>query len=567
MDHLYSRNFWSTDDSASSFLLGHFHAGSKTADSVLAFYKERIAIEEEYGKRLSSLARKYDLGKNEMDSTFKNSMEALTDETTQLANSHYTQANRIATDVYNPLEEYLTERKSRGKALETGIAKLVKHRRHLESKVELARKKYEAHWIKINNYKTEQILMDETEAYRTQMKVNKMVEQMSVERAEYREMVDEYNNMLDVWKNEWFSCCETLQSMEEEKIKTIKANVWEYANTVSSTCITDDQSCENIRLSLEKCSYRADVSAFVDEFKTGKTMASPIEFIDYAHGSVPQRKGGIQTVDLSSIPKISAQREQRERKKVPPPKPTETQQVQFDLIDRREETFKQLQEEAQQEASQMSQMRTSNATGSEHNSHNVFSDYSDETTASSAHEDPFKQSKQESTYSNPLLHSMLSDRPTEPIRLGKFNIFGKSEQPVNPLEAYLSDLKLGGNGSMSKFRESMQISDEPKLETTNDKRITSITRNSSMRKSKSSTTLKGKFVNQTNLPSRSSEGFPVLKYCRAQYSYTASIEQELSFKKRDILMILHQQPDGWWFAENVNTGDSGLAPSNYLVDM
>ncbi|KAG7908474.1 hypothetical protein KL905_001914 [Ogataea polymorpha] len=566
MDHLYSRNFWSPDDSACSFLLGHFDGGSKTADAVLAFYKERMAIEQEYAKRLCTLSRKIDLGKHELTGSLKSSLDVLAQETQQLGNSHYSQANKLATDVYNPLTEYAAERKNKGKILDSGLSKLMKHKRNLESKVELARKKYEAHWVKVNNYKAQQILMDETEAYRTQMKVNKLMDQMSEARDDYRGLVNEYNNMLNVWKNEWFSACENLQSMEEEKIKFLKANIWEYANIVSSTCISDDQSCENIRLSLEKCSYRADITSFVEEFKTGNTMSSPVNFIDYARGDVPQRKGGIQTVDLTSIPKITQQREQLGRKKIPPPKPTQEQQMQFDLIDRREETFKQLQEQAQLEASQL--RSTGAQTTSEPSSNLVFSEYSDGTEASSSHEDDFKQSKQESTYSNPLLHSLVSDKPTESSRLKKFNIFGKTEKPVNPLEAYLSDLQLGGNGDMSKFRDSMQISDESKQEN-NEIRAPSFTfsRNNSVRKSKSSTTLKGKFVNHANLPSRSSEGFPVLKYCRAQYSYNASIEQELSFKKRDILMILHQQPDGWWFAENINTGKSGLAPSNYLVDM
>ena len=70
-----------------------------------------------------------------------------------------------------------------------------------------------------------------------------------------------------------------------------------------------------------------------------------------------------------------------------------------------------------------------------------------------------------------------------------------------------------------------------------------------------------------NLPTHSSVGFPVVKYYKAQYNYNAEIEQELSFKKKDILMILHQQLDGWWFAEDVNSGESGLAPSNYLVEL
>lgn len=90
---------------------------------------------------------------------------------------------------------------------------------------------------------------------------------------------------------------------------------------------------------------------------------------------------------------------------------------------------------------------------------------------------------------------------------------------------------------------------------------------SSMRKSKSQMNLKNRHISLSELPSHSSEGYPVISYTKAQYNYTAAIEEELSFKKRDILLVLHKQSDGWWFAENLNSSDSGLVPSNYLVEI
>lgn len=89
----------------------------------------------------------------------------------------------------------------------------------------------------------------------------------------------------------------------------------------------------------------------------------------------------------------------------------------------------------------------------------------------------------------------------------------------------------------------------------------------SLKKSKSQMNLNDRNISLNELPSYSSEGYPVISYAKAHYNYTAAIEEELSFKKKDILLILHKQSDGWWFAENINSGDSGLVPSNYLIEI
>lgn len=94
-----------------------------------------------------------------------------------------------------------------------------------------------------------------------------------------------------------------------------------------------------------------------------------------------------------------------------------------------------------------------------------------------------------------------------------------------------------------------------------------INSHNSIKKSKSQMNLNDKNISLSELPSYSSEGYPVISYAKAHYNYTAAIEEELSFKKRDILLILHKQSDGWWFAENINSGDSGLVPSNYLNEI
>lgn len=88
----------------------------------------------------------------------------------------------------------------------------------------------------------------------------------------------------------------------------------------------------------------------------------------------------------------------------------------------------------------------------------------------------------------------------------------------------------------------------------------------SYRRSKSATTL-NQFIGVNGLPEISSSGHQVLKYSRALYSYRADVAGEVSFQKKDIMLVLNMQPDGWWMVELLRTGDVGLAPSNYLTDL
>ncbi|KAI9480754.1 MAG: hypothetical protein EXX96DRAFT_481896 [Benjaminiella poitrasii] len=58
-------------------------------------------------------------------------------------------------------------------------------------------------------------------------------------------------------------------------------------------------------------------------------------------------------------------------------------------------------------------------------------------------------------------------------------------------------------------------------------------------------------------------------YAKAQWSFEATIEGEMSFFADEVLGIIRKQMDGWWEAERlgpVNAGQRGLIPGNYMLD-
>ncbi|KAI9274489.1 hypothetical protein BDA99DRAFT_555917 [Phascolomyces articulosus] len=65
------------------------------------------------------------------------------------------------------------------------------------------------------------------------------------------------------------------------------------------------------------------------------------------------------------------------------------------------------------------------------------------------------------------------------------------------------------------------------------------------------------------------DGTPVLEYVKAQWSYDAKIESEITFSKNDILAVIEKKRDGWWDAQIVHsdkhvTHPRGLVPGNFM---
>lgn len=65
------------------------------------------------------------------------------------------------------------------------------------------------------------------------------------------------------WSSSWKIACDRLQSLEEQRLNKTKAVLWSYANIISQTCVTDDESCEKLRLTLESCDVETEIQRFI----------------------------------------------------------------------------------------------------------------------------------------------------------------------------------------------------------------------------------------------------------------------------------------------------------------
>lgn len=84
------------------------------------------------------------------------------------------------------------------------------------------------------------------------------------------------------------------------------------------------------------------------------------------------------------------------------------------------------------------------------------------------------------------------------------------------------------------------------------------------------------------IPLYASNGRPVLRRVLARYRHRAEHPGELEFEKGDVLLVLEPQNDGWslceidtgeisvdgwWMCGANGSGNFGLAPDNFLVNV
>ena len=51
-----------------------------------------------------------------------------------------------------------------------------------------------------------------------------------------------------------------------------------------------------------------------------------------------------------------------------------------------------------------------------------------------------------------------------------------------------------------------------------------------------------------------------------KYDYSSRTDDDLSFKKGDLLYIINTDEGDWWYAKSKDTGQEGYIPNNYVAE-
>ncbi|CBX91109.1 hypothetical protein LEMA_P061430.1 [Plenodomus lingam JN3] len=278
----FANNFWGKDDAGVGPMLDRMHAAKVTNDELKNFYAARAAIEEEYSRKLLNLSRK-PLGSCETG-TLRLSCDVIKAEVESMGKAHQSIAQQMKTELEEPLAAFAGGMKERRKIVQNGIEKLLKLKMQQTATVNKARDRYEQDCLKIKGFLAQAHMVMGHEERKNKARLEKTQINLSTTSAEYEAAVKVLEETTGRWNRDWKAACDKFQDLEEERIDYTKSSLWNFANIASTVCVSDDASCEKIRLSLEDCDVEKDISNFIAESGTGQEIPDPPKFINFCRG-------------------------------------------------------------------------------------------------------------------------------------------------------------------------------------------------------------------------------------------------------------------------------------------
>ncbi|KAF2458070.1 hypothetical protein BDY21DRAFT_320555 [Lineolata rhizophorae] len=285
----FANNFWGKDDAGVAPLLDRMHNAKVTCDELKSFYNARTAIEDEYSRKLLSLARK-PLGSSEAG-TLRMSLDVVRAEVESMGKAHQKIATQMKRDLDEPLVAHAGGMKERRKIIQGGIEKLLKTKTQQTVAVNKSRDKFEQDCLKIKGYLAQTHMVMGQEERKNKAKLEKTRIQMSTASNEYENAVKLLEETTGLWNRDWKLACDKFQDLEEERIEFMKSSLWTFANIASSVCVSDDESCERIRLSLEDLDVNKDITTFIQQQGTGQEIPDPPKFINFCRGDIDETDG------------------------------------------------------------------------------------------------------------------------------------------------------------------------------------------------------------------------------------------------------------------------------------
>ncbi|KAK4229457.1 hypothetical protein QBC38DRAFT_508228 [Podospora fimiseda] len=280
----FANNFWGKDDAGVGPLLERMHNAKLTCDELRSFYSARASLEDEYARKLLSLSRK-SLGSQETG-TLKHSLDVVRGEIESMGKQHQHIAAQMKSELEEPLAAFAGGMKERRKIVQNTVEKLLKTKIQQTQVVNKTRDRYEQECLKIKGYLAQGHMVMGQEERKNKAKLEKTQISLASSNAEYEAAVKALEETTNRWNKEWKQAADKFQDLEEERLDFTKSSLWQFANIASTVCVSDDGSCEKIRLSLEKMEVSKDIMTFISEKGTGQEIPDAPKYINFCRGDL-----------------------------------------------------------------------------------------------------------------------------------------------------------------------------------------------------------------------------------------------------------------------------------------
>ena len=96
--------------------------------------------------------------------------------------------------------------------------------------------------------------------------------------ASYQTSVSSIEEARKSWEKETEKSLVTFQSIEEDRLSSVRDSLWRAANIASLAAVADDLSAEEVRKTLETSKLEETIQAFISENASGKIRPAPVIF-------------------------------------------------------------------------------------------------------------------------------------------------------------------------------------------------------------------------------------------------------------------------------------------------
>ncbi|KAI5923386.1 hypothetical protein F4810DRAFT_720279 [Camillea tinctor] len=295
----FANNFWGKDDAGVGPLLDRMASAKQTNDELRSFYSARASIEDDYARKLMSLCRK-SLGSHETGS-LKLSLDTVRGEVESMAKQHANIAAQMKTELEEPLAAFAGGMKERRKIIQHTVEKLLKIKIQQTQVVNKTRDRYEQECLKIKGYLAQGHMVMGQEERKNKAKLEKTQISVAASNTEYENAVKALEETTARWNREWKAAADKFQDLEEERLDFTKSSLWTFANISSTVCVSDDSSCEKIRLSLEKMDVEEDIIHFIKERGTSQEIPDPPKYINFCRGDVEDHQSEVSDEENYSV--------------------------------------------------------------------------------------------------------------------------------------------------------------------------------------------------------------------------------------------------------------------------
>jgi hypothetical protein len=171
----------------------------------------------------------------------RNSVDTLRLETDKQASFHLQLSQQIRNDLEGQTAAFSAKQQHHKKTYQAAIEKEFKVKQTREQHAAKAREKYEADCVRINSYTAQSTLVQGKDLEKIHMRLERAQQTVQVNENDYAQFTRVLQETMQKWEQDWKSFCDSCQDLEEERMEFMKDNMWAYANSVSTVCVSDDE--------------------------------------------------------------------------------------------------------------------------------------------------------------------------------------------------------------------------------------------------------------------------------------------------------------------------------------